>query len=60
MIAFAAALIAYRWPRFELPFANVSALFYTIPSIALFQIMVPITGHRLADASRSRWSPTRC
>jgi osmoprotectant transport system permease protein len=27
-----------------LPFANLSALFYTIPSIAFFQIMVPITG----------------
>jgi osmoprotectant transport system permease protein len=44
VIAFAMALIAYRHTRFELPFANVSALFYTIPSIALFQIMVPITG----------------
>jgi len=44
VIAFAAALVAYRWSRFELPFANVSALFYTIPSIAFFQIMVPVTG----------------
>jgi osmoprotectant transport system permease protein len=44
VIAFTAALIAYRYERFELPFANVSALFYTIPSIAFFQIMVPITG----------------
>jgi osmoprotectant transport system permease protein len=44
VIAFAAALIAYRYSRFELPFANLSALFYTIPSIAFFQIMVPITG----------------
>jgi osmoprotectant transport system permease protein len=44
VIAFAAALIAHRYRRFELPFANVSALFYTIPSIAFFQIMVPITG----------------
>jgi osmoprotectant transport system permease protein len=44
VIAFAAALVAYRYSRFELPFANVSALFYTIPSIAFFQIMVPITG----------------
>ena len=38
------SLIAYRYSRFELPFANLSALFYTIPSIAFFQIMVPITG----------------
>jgi len=44
VIAFAAALIAFRYTRFELPFANLSALFYTIPSIAFFQIMVPITG----------------
>jgi osmoprotectant transport system permease protein len=44
LIAFAAALVAHRHPRFELPFANISALFYTVPSVALFQIMVPITG----------------
>jgi osmoprotectant transport system permease protein len=44
VLAFGAALIAHRHPRFELPFANVAALFYTIPSIAFFQIMVPITG----------------
>jgi osmoprotectant transport system permease protein len=44
VIAFAAALIAFRWTRFELPFANLSSLFYTVPSIAFFQIMVPITG----------------
>jgi osmoprotectant transport system permease protein len=44
VIAFTAALIAYRYTKFEAPFANASALFYTIPSIALFQIMVPLTG----------------
>ena len=44
VISFAAALLAYRYTKFEAPFANVSALFYTIPSIALFQIMVPLTG----------------
>jgi osmoprotectant transport system permease protein len=44
IIAFGAALIAHRHSRFELPFANVASLFYTIPSIAFFQIMVPITG----------------
>ena len=43
-IAFGAALVAHRHTRFEMPFANVAALFYTIPSIAFFQIMVPITG----------------
>lgn len=44
VIAFSMALLAHRNSSFELPFANVSALFYTIPSIAFFQIMVPITG----------------
>ena len=44
LIAFVGALLAYRWGRLELQFANLSALFYTIPSIAYFQIMVPITG----------------
>ena len=44
LIAFGAALLAHRHPRFELPFANLSSLFYTIPSIAFFQIMVPVTG----------------
>jgi osmoprotectant transport system permease protein len=44
VISFAAALLAYRYTRLELPFSNLAALFYTIPSVALFQIMVPITG----------------
>ena len=44
IIAFVAALIAHRRRGFEAPFANLASLFYTIPSIALFQIMVPITG----------------
>ena len=44
VLAFALALLAYRNARFEVPLANVTALFYTIPSIAFFQIMVPITG----------------
>jgi osmoprotectant transport system permease protein len=44
VIAFACALIAYRYTRLEVTFSNVMALFYTVPSIAFFQIMVPITG----------------
>jgi osmoprotectant transport system permease protein len=43
-IAFAAALLAYRVRPLEQPFGVVSALFYTIPSLALFQLLVPITG----------------
>jgi osmoprotectant transport system permease protein len=44
VIAFVAALAAYRWTQLEMPFTNLSALFYTVPSIAFFQIMVPVTG----------------
>jgi osmoprotectant transport system permease protein len=44
VIAFAAALLAYRMPRWEAPIVIVSSLLYTIPSLALFQILVPFTG----------------
>jgi osmoprotectant transport system permease protein len=43
-IAFVAALLARRRAVFERPFDLVSALCYTIPSLALFQLLVPITG----------------
>lgn len=44
VIAFAAALLAYRFRWFEAPFGTFSGLLYTIPSLALFQLLVPITG----------------
>jgi osmoprotectant transport system permease protein len=44
VIAFAAALVAYRYDWFELPFATFSGFLYTIPSLALFQVLVGITG----------------
>src|SRR5436309_7720401 len=43
-IAFAAALIAHRRHWFETPFGVFSAFLYTIPSLALFQLLVPFTG----------------
>ena len=43
-LAFAAALAAYRWTRLEAPLGITGALFYTIPSLALFQLLVPFTG----------------
>jgi len=43
-IALAAALLAYRFRWFEGPFGAFSALLYTIPSLALFQLLVPVTG----------------
>jgi osmoprotectant transport system permease protein len=44
VIAFAAALIAYRYGWFDTPFTIISGFLYTIPSLALFQLLVPITG----------------
>lgn len=44
VIAFAAALVAHRYRWFETPFGVASGLLYTIPSLALFQLLVPITG----------------
>jgi osmoprotectant transport system permease protein len=44
VIAFAAALVAHRQGWFETPFSLFSAFLYTIPSLALFQLLVPFTG----------------
>ena len=44
VLAFAAALAARHRSWFERPFDLFSALVYTIPSLALFQLLVPITG----------------
>jgi osmoprotectant transport system permease protein len=44
VLAFAAALLAHRYRRFEGPIAVFSAVLYTIPGIALFQLLVPFTG----------------
>jgi osmoprotectant transport system permease protein len=44
VIAFAAAIFAYRRDWFETPFSLLAAFLYTIPSLALFELLVPITG----------------
>jgi osmoprotectant transport system permease protein len=43
-IAFPLALLAHRFRSLEQPLGTASALLYTIPSIALFQLLVPFTG----------------
>ena len=50
VIAFSAALIAHSIDRFETPFAIFAAFLYTIPSLAFFQLMVPITGLTVTSA----------
>ena len=44
VIAFTAAILAYKQNWFEGPFTLVSAFLYTIPSLALFELLVPVTG----------------
>jgi osmoprotectant transport system permease protein len=43
-LAFPLALLAHRFRPIEQPIGIVSALLYTIPSLALFQVLVPFTG----------------
>jgi len=43
-IAFVAAVAARRFRFVETPFSMFSAFVYTIPSLALFQLLIPVTG----------------
>ncbi len=43
-IAFVLAVLAHRRGRIEAPVVVATGLLYTIPSLALFQLLVPITG----------------
>ena len=49
-ISFVAALLAYSRGWFEAPFAIFAGFLYTIPSLAFFQLMVPITGLSVTSA----------
>jgi osmoprotectant transport system permease protein len=49
-LAMAAALVAHRRGWFETPFTLVSGILYTIPSLALFQLLVPFTGLSVTTA----------
>ena len=44
VLAFVAAVAAHRFRLLEGPVTVFSAVVYTIPSIALFQLLVPVTG----------------
>jgi osmoprotectant transport system permease protein len=50
VLAFALALAAHRRGRLTTPVVLVTGLLYTIPSLALFQLLVPITGLSLLTA----------
>ena len=49
-IAFAIALAALRWPRTYAPATWITGLLYTIPSLALFALLIPFTGLTLLTA----------
>ncbi len=44
VLSFGLALLAHRYRRLEQPIGIVAAVIYTIPSIALFLLLVPFTG----------------
>jgi osmoprotectant transport system permease protein len=44
VIAFSAAVFAYKFHWFDTPFSLLSAFLYTIPSLALFELLVQVTG----------------
>jgi osmoprotectant transport system permease protein len=43
-IAFGLALLAYRWRWLTAPITQVTGIFYTLPSVAVFFLLLPITG----------------
>ncbi len=49
-IAFAIAMAALRWPRLYAPATWATGILYTIPSLALFALLIPLTGLTLLTA----------
>lgn len=49
-MSLALALIVYRWRPLYGPVAGIAGLLYTIPSLALFAVLVPFTGLSLLTA----------
>jgi len=43
-ISFGLALAAYRFPWLERPVATIAGILFTIPSLALFELLTPIRG----------------
>ena len=58
-ISFSLALLAYRRRWLINPVTQVTGILYTVPSIAAFFLLLPITGRGFTTA-RSRSSPTYC
>jgi osmoprotectant transport system permease protein len=50
LLAFPLALAAVRWPRLYAPILGFSGTLFTIPSLALFILLIPFTGLRIWTA----------
>jgi len=50
LIAFAIALAVLRWPRVYGPATWITGILYTIPSLALFALLIPFTGLTIITA----------
>jgi osmoprotectant transport system permease protein len=50
VIAFALALVILREPRAEAPITWITGTLYTIPSLALFALLIPYTGFTILTA----------
>jgi osmoprotectant transport system permease protein len=44
LLAFPLALAAIRWPRLYAPILGLTGILFTIPSLALFILLIPFTG----------------
>jgi osmoprotectant transport system permease protein len=50
LLAFPLALAAFRWPRLYAPILGFTGMLFTIPSLALFILLIPFTGLRIWTA----------
>jgi osmoprotectant transport system permease protein len=50
LLAFPLALAAIRWPRLYGPILGFTGVLFTIPSLALFILLIPFTGLRITTA----------
>jgi osmoprotectant transport system permease protein len=50
LLAFPLALAAVRWPRLYGPILGLTGVLFTIPSLALFILLIPFTGLQIQTA----------
>ena len=60
VIAFALALLAHRRRWLTGPIVQVTGILYTLPSVALFFLLLPITGRGEPDGDHRARRATRC